>query len=73
VPNEICDAANITFAPIMCANMTEKCQIKSKSLCEIINENKNKKLQGTCIVGCITNFVRFIITRESPCIYIYTG
>jgi hypothetical protein len=20
-----------------------------------------------CIVGCITNFVRLIITRESPC------
>jgi hypothetical protein len=23
----------------------------------------------TCIVGCIANFVRFIITCESPCIY----
>jgi hypothetical protein len=22
------------------------------------------------IVGCITNFVRLIITRESPCIYL---
>jgi hypothetical protein len=25
---------------------------------------------GTCIVGCITNCVRLIITRESPCIFI---
>jgi hypothetical protein len=26
-----------------------------------------KKQWGTCIVGCITNFVRLMITRESPC------
>jgi hypothetical protein len=45
-PNKICDAANITFAPIM--------WIK-------------KKHWGTCIVGCITNFVRLMITRQSPC------
>jgi hypothetical protein len=30
---------------------------------------ETKKTWGTCIVGCITNFVRLIITRESPCMY----
>jgi hypothetical protein len=35
--------------------------------------NNSKTLQSlvlwrTCIVGCITNFVRLIIIRESPCL-----
>jgi hypothetical protein len=29
-------------------------------------KTQNKKIWGTCIVGCITNIVRLIITRESP-------
>jgi hypothetical protein len=38
----------------------------------IISKNKLKNyILGICIVGCVTNFVRLIITRESPCILIY--
>jgi hypothetical protein len=32
---------------------------------------KNPALPSQCIVGCIFNSVGFIITRESPCIFIF--
>jgi hypothetical protein len=33
---------------------------------ELLIKTQTKKLWGTCIVGCITNFIRLISTCESP-------
>jgi hypothetical protein len=54
-PNEICDAANITFAPITCVFILILSLIKIQTT----------KLWGTCIVGCVATFVTLIITCET--------